>query len=433
MIDGAAALQLQPAHVPRNVLLITADQFRADLLQSSFVQTPNLDALIDDGAVCFNQHYCQSTPCAPARASLHTGCYMMSHQVDDNGAPLTEALTNWAKEAKEQAGYVPTLIGYVDQTVDTRTHSADDPKLEDWEGGHLPGLTRLMETDSMGTKEWLKQRGIPTEGAPEAHGWNGYNGDTWWIEQSRDSADSANGSSHPKPAAYSANDTDTRVLTDRAIQFIERQYDDSKPTGTSADGTQQGEPPGWMLHLSLRAPHPPWVAPEPFNSMYSCADIAAAAKTCATCATARAASVAAEANTHEWLRMIHSLGGEGAAGKLSGWHSIHSACFIPACPAFASFTPKFVHTPTPPTHSLPTGGSSKTAKNVTNEELLQAKSAYFALVSEVDANLGRLFNRMKTLQRGAIGSSASGSCYGETLIIFTSDHAEQVLQIDRHP
>jgi hypothetical protein len=330
----------------KNVLLITADQIRADCLQSSFVQTPNLDALIGDGAASFSQHYCQSTPCAPARASLHTGCYLMNHHVHDNGAPLTEGLSNWAQEAKLQADYQPTLVGYVDQTPDTRTHAADDPKYRDWEGGFLPGLDRLTETDSIGTKEWLEERGIPTAGAPDGQGWNGYNGATWWLELRQEVTDtntaSESGTAFPQAAAYSAEDTDTRLLTDRAIQFIEQQHKEQQSAemqseSANKDGERGGagescgrggvaDRPGWMLHLSLRAPHPPWVAAEPFNSMYAPDDIAKEAA-CAACSTTRAESVEAEASTHDWLRLVHSQEGKGAAGELLIQRRIFLLCY----------------------------------------------------------------------------------------------------------
>jgi hypothetical protein len=27
--------------------------------------------------------------------------------------------------------------------------------------------------------------------------------------------------------------------------------------------------PGWALHLSLLKPHPPWIAPAPYHTMYA--------------------------------------------------------------------------------------------------------------------------------------------------------------------
>ncbi|MCH8097265.1 MAG: sulfatase-like hydrolase/transferase, partial [Proteobacteria bacterium] len=62
----------------RNVLFITADQWRSDTLGAvghACVKTPNLDRLAADG-VLFRQHYTQGSPCSPARTSLLTGLYM---------------------------------------------------------------------------------------------------------------------------------------------------------------------------------------------------------------------------------------------------------------------------------------------------------------------------------------------------------------------
>ena len=62
-----------------NVLLITADQWRGDCLSAAghpLVRTPHVDALAADG-VLFARHYCQATPCGPARASLLTGLYQI--------------------------------------------------------------------------------------------------------------------------------------------------------------------------------------------------------------------------------------------------------------------------------------------------------------------------------------------------------------------
>ena len=59
----------------RNVLIITADQWRGDGLSAlghPNAATPHLDALAADG-VLFGNHYTQASPCGPARTSLLTG------------------------------------------------------------------------------------------------------------------------------------------------------------------------------------------------------------------------------------------------------------------------------------------------------------------------------------------------------------------------
>ena len=107
----------------KNVLFITADQLRADcILQgkkyAKFVKTPNLDNLAKIGTT-FEKHYNQTAPCGPARASLHTSMYARNHGVYDNGIPLRNDLTNWAKELRKTNNNISLrLIGYVDQTID---------------------------------------------------------------------------------------------------------------------------------------------------------------------------------------------------------------------------------------------------------------------------------------------------------------------------
>ncbi len=62
-----------------NILLIMCDQMRWDaagFAGSSIVQTPHLDRLAD---VCFENAYCASPVCSPARASWLTGCYPHAH------------------------------------------------------------------------------------------------------------------------------------------------------------------------------------------------------------------------------------------------------------------------------------------------------------------------------------------------------------------
>ena len=91
----------------RNVLFITADQWRGDTLGAvghPCVKTPNLDRLAADG-VLFSKHYAQGAPCAPSRASLLTGLYMFNHRVVYNGPPLDRRFTNVALEARKRAAH----------------------------------------------------------------------------------------------------------------------------------------------------------------------------------------------------------------------------------------------------------------------------------------------------------------------------------------
>jgi arylsulfatase A-like enzyme len=153
----------------RNVLLITADQWRGDCLSAvghPVVRSPNLDALAGEG-VLFEQHYANAVPCGPSRACLHTGMYLHNHRSGTNGTPLDRRFTNWALEAR-RAGYDPALFGYTHTAPDPRYLTADDPRLNTDEG-ILPGIKPVvdMATHCGPWRDWLKQFGYAL---PEDHG-----------------------------------------------------------------------------------------------------------------------------------------------------------------------------------------------------------------------------------------------------------------------
>ncbi|NIR39237.1 MAG: phosphonate monoester hydrolase, partial [Actinobacteria bacterium] len=50
--------------------------------------------------------------------------------------------------------------------------------------------------------------------------------------------------------------------------------------------------PGWFVHLSYYAPHPPFVVPEPYDGMYDPAEVPR---------PVRASSPAEEGAVHPWL------------------------------------------------------------------------------------------------------------------------------------
>ena len=89
-----------PAATPRKILLISADQWRAECLSAvghPLVKTPHLDALARDGAL-FKRHYSVCAPCGPSRTSLLTGMYLMNHRSGRNGTPLDARHSNLALE-----------------------------------------------------------------------------------------------------------------------------------------------------------------------------------------------------------------------------------------------------------------------------------------------------------------------------------------------
>jgi arylsulfatase A-like enzyme len=313
---------------PLNIIFITADQWRGECLSAlgHMVQTPNLDALAREG-VLFRNHFANAVPCGPSRASLHTGMYLQNHRSGTNGTPLDARHTNWAKEVRA-AGYDPVLFGYTDTSIDPRGTDADDPWLRTYEGP-LPGIRPLV---MMGDRpkawvDWLKAQGIPV---PK---------DIRYAYAHRaPGPDYEDGAPVPKPLAYPADKDDTAFLTDRCIEYIR----DAKDPFT--------------VHLSILRPHPPFIAPEPYNAMYAPPDVPQ---------FVRAQRPDDEGVQHPWLA-----------------HQLSRRLF--RAPA-------------------------------DEKKLRRLKAVYYGLMSEVDAALGRLFAALK-----------GKGVWDSTLIVFTSDHGEQM-------
>ena len=102
----------------KNILFITADQWRGDCLSCvghPVVKTPNLAQLAGEGTL-FTRNFANALPCAPSRASIHTGTYQLTHRVVINGTPLDSGrLSSWAAELRKH-GRDPVLLGYTDTT-----------------------------------------------------------------------------------------------------------------------------------------------------------------------------------------------------------------------------------------------------------------------------------------------------------------------------
>lgn len=298
---------------PLNVLFITADQWRAECLSElghPLVKTPNLDALAREG-VLFASHFANAVPCGPSRTSLHTGMYLQNHRSGTNGTPLEARHTNWAKEAGA-IGYDPVLFGYTDTSLDPRELKEDDPWLFTYEGP-LPGIRPIVmmgDTPRQWT-DWLRGRGYevpePIQGA---------------YAYRKPGLEYEDGAPVPRPLAYPAEVDDTNYLADRCMEYIR-----------DAKGP-------FIAHLSILRPHPPFIAPEPYNAMYD---------PMAVPGFTRLATPHAEGAQHPWLA-----------------HQLARRAF--RAPA-------------------------------DEKKLRRLKAVYYGLMSEVDATLGRVFAMLKQTGR----------------------------------
>ena len=320
----------------QNILFITADQWRGNCTGYAahpLVKTPNLDRLAAEG-VAFLNHYANAAPCSPARACLYTGLYQMNNRVVRNGSPLDDRFDNIARAAR-RAGYDPTLFGYTDQSPDPRNLPPGDPALRTYEGV-LPGFSvrlKLLE-DEKPWLSWLRGQGLDFPDRDAAHRPVGVPA----------------GAVSAAPPGYAAEQTPTAFLAGEFIRWL---------------GEQDAGAP-WFAHLSFLRPHPPFVVPAPYNTMFDPAVVDG---------FARATTPDDEAALHPLLRY------QTGRGQMKD--------FIP--------------------------GATGPVRDYSDAEFRQIKATYYGMIAEVDAQLGRVFDHLR-----------AAGIWDDTLIVFTSDHAEML-------
>jgi len=97
------------------------------------------------------------------------------------------------------------------------------------------------------------------------------------LWRARGGPDYEDGAAAPKPLVYPAAEDDTAFLVDRLMDYM---------------GAAAAKATPFVAHLSLLRPHPPFVAPEPWNAIYDPAEVPG---------FNRAATPEAEGRQHPWL------------------------------------------------------------------------------------------------------------------------------------
>jgi len=320
-----------------NLLFITCDQWRGDCLSAAghqVARTPNADALASEG-VMFTRHYAGAAPCSPARACIYTGLYQMNNRVCRNGTPLDARHDTMALAAR-RLGYEPTLFGYSDTSPDPRRHAPDDPVLRSYEGV-LPGFSvrQLLPEHQKPWLSWLKARGVDSSaGFPDIHRPIGHTGKT--VSN--------------RPPIYSRDETPTAFLTGEFLRWLDEQEADNP----------------WFAHISYLSPHPPFIVPEPFDTLFSPQDGPS---------FRRAATWRDEAGMHPFV-----------ARELD---KQKRSKFLP--------------------------GMKGKVRNFDDGEFGAIRAIYYGMIAEVDAQLGRLWQGLK-----------AASAWQDTVIVLTSDHAEMM-------
>ncbi len=103
---------MKPPGTPTNVILITADQMRADCIQAvnPHVKTPNIQRLVDNG-ILFKRSYAPTPVCLPCRSSLVTGQYPSTHGAMHNECTLPKEYPSSVASEFTKAGYYTHIIG----------------------------------------------------------------------------------------------------------------------------------------------------------------------------------------------------------------------------------------------------------------------------------------------------------------------------------
>lgn len=229
----------------KNILFVTIDQLRADAVfgaLSGFAPMPTLAKLMAQGT-SFTNHFTVTAPCGPARASLMTGLYAFNHRSIRNGTPLAGHHANLGMELRK-LGREPLLFGYGDIAADPGEHHPDDPQLLTYELPP-PGFREITEMRFEDMAQWrghLAARGYKLPQPQPGRIWDIYRSVPTQGQK-------------PKltdPPLYRAEDSDTAYLTDQVLMHLDARRET-----------------GWTAHVTYIRPHPPFVVPEPWNTLVS--------------------------------------------------------------------------------------------------------------------------------------------------------------------
>ena len=331
--------------MPDKILLIVIDQFRADCLNGALADAaplPNLNALMND-ATCFERHFTVTTPCGPSRASLLTGLYAMNHRSVRNGSPLAAHHRTIGTHLRS-AGYEPMLFGYTDTSLDPTGKHPNDPDLKNYEG-LAPGFDEIVRLRFENPASWtgyLKSKGYQL---PENY-WELYKAQ---LCMSTATALDPQGSPIRSPALYSREDSDTAYLTKRTIEEL---------------SARESQP--WFSLVTYIRPHPPLVAPAPYNTLFAPESIPAA---------------------HQPLTIE----------QLKGLHPFYQAYF------------------SEPSNQGLYIGFDGNQDALHEQHVAELRAVYLGLAREVDDSIGELLNYLRE----------SGQ-YDDTLIVVTADHGEML-------
>lgn len=330
-----------------NILLITTDQQHLSGLgrRTPVLKTPHLDRLADEGML-FDRAYCPNPLCSPSRSSLITGQYPSTHGCWTIGTKLDEERQTIGQLLGD-AGYATSLIGKAHfqplKSIPEQTSLEAPPTLRDldfWKGfsGPYYGFDHIELARNHADEAWAGQHYAL---------WMEEKGLTDWRQYFQ-----GEGGKPPREHSWDLPEEFhyTTFVAERTVAAIDR-------------AAQAGEP--FFSWASFQDPHPPYLVPEPWASMYDPDDM--------------------EPGRLE----------PGELDMMPPWYAKTQE----PNPDFSEWqeTPHFNH-----------GFSSHL---IDEQELRKNIAIYYGMISFVDAGVGRILARLDEL-----GLSEN------TLVVFTTDH-----------
>ena len=230
----------------KNILLIFTDQQRYDTiaaLGNPIIKTPTLDELVKEG-VSYTNAFSPCPVCVPARHAMVTGRMPYITDCVDNES------SNYRKsfiEVLSDNGYQTLGIGKMHFTIKRdRSVCTEEQDLESLLGtnndiydhwGFEKRSTSETRTDD-DYETYVRENGFGHVGSPK-----GENSEMYYI---------------PQPSQLPAELDETSWVVHESLQQLENR-DKQRP---------------FFMMTSFQRPHPPFVAPFPWNKLYRCAEMA---------------------------------------------------------------------------------------------------------------------------------------------------------------
>ena len=234
-----------------NILLITSDQQHWNTLgcQNPEIQTPHLDRLAAEGTL-FTRAYCPNPTCTPTRASIITGLYPSQHGAYSLGTKLLESV-HTVGEDFQAAGYRTALVGKAH--FQPLRGTEEYPSLESYPIMQDLDFWRKFHGPFYGFEHVELARNHTDEAHVGQHYaiWMEENGCLNWRDYFR--PPTGNNDSQKRKWLIPEEFHYDRWIAERTNALMETYAENDEP---------------FFLWASFFDPHPKYLVPEPWDTMY---------------------------------------------------------------------------------------------------------------------------------------------------------------------